>query len=230
MMDFIGATTDELASIEMDAETSTRRRRRSRARTWLAFGLVGLMMGVVWAVGIATSTATVDTAGATAAAQVFATAPPAASASQYAALVAENTAVTIGFAGTWGKIDADAEMFDVTLSGETAGTYFVAVFLNNDATGWAALQLEFAQVNKTCAAAVAGDWLAPAATSVMVIETADAWAVFPALASGAGADYCIGIAAATPKANDTAGTYIRRPSPSADPTAPVFVAMLGRTA
>lgn len=222
-------TTDELASIAMDAEAGTRRRRRRRARSWLAFGLVGLMMGVVWAVGIATSTATVDTAGATAAAQVFATAPPAASASQYAGLVAENTAVTIGFAGTWGNIAADTGMFDVTLTAET-GTYFMAVFLNNDATGWAALQLEFAQVNKTCAAAVAGDWLAPAATSVMVIETADAWAVFPSLASGAGADYCIGIAAATPKANDTAGTYIRRPSPSADPTAPVFVAMLGRTA
>jgi hypothetical protein len=221
-------TTDELASIAMDAETGTRRRRRRRARTWLAFGLVGLMMGVVWAVGIATSTATVDTAGATAAAQVFATAPPAASASQYAALVAESNAVTIGFAGTWGKIDADADMFDVTLSGETAGTYFVAVFLNNDATGWAALQLEFAQVNKTCATTVPADWASPAATSVMVIETADAWAVFPSLAFGT--DYCIGIAAATPKANDTAGTYIRRPSPSADPTAPVFVAMLGRTA
>jgi len=228
MMDFIGATTNELASIEMNAEAGTRRRRRRRARTWLAFGLVGLMMGVVWAVGIATSTATVDTAGAADAAQVFATAPPAASASQYAALVAESTAVTIGFSGTWGKIDADTGMFDVTLSGETAGTYFVAVFLNNDATGWAALQLEFLQVNKTCAAAVAGDWASPAATSVMVIETADAWAVFPSLAFGT--DYCIGIAGATPKANDTAGTYIRRPSPSADPTAPVFVAMLGRTA
>jgi len=228
MMD-IGATTDELASIEMDAETSTRRRRRSRARTWLAFGLVGLMMGAVWAVGIATSTATVDAAGATVAAQVFNTAPPVASASQYAGLVAESNAVVIDFAGTWGLIAADADMFDVTLTAET-GTYFVAVFLNNDATGWAALQLEFAQVNKTCLAALPADWATPAATSVMVIETADAWAVFPALASGVGKDYCIGIAAATPKANDTAGTYIRRPSGSADPTPPVFIALLGRTA
>lgn len=215
-------------SSAIDAEAGTRRLRRRRARTWLAFGLVGLMMGVVWAVGIATSTATVDAAGATAAAQVFNTAPPAAAASQYATLVAESNAVVIDFSGTWGLIAADADMFDVTLSGEAAGTYFLAVFLNNDATGWAALQLEFAQVNKTCATTVPGDWASPAATSVMVIETADAWAVFPSLAFGN--DYCIGIAAATPKANDTAGTYIRRPSPSADPTAPVFVALLGRTA
>ena len=68
------------------------------------------------------------------------------------------------------------------------------------------------------------------ATSVMVIETEDAWAVFPGLASGALKDYCFGIRDITPKANDTAGTYIRRPTPSSTPTAPIFVAMLGRSA
>ena len=218
-----------LESSAIDAEAGTRRRRRSRTRTWLAFGLVGLMMGVVWAVGIATSTATVDTAGAAAAGQIFGTSPPAAGASQYAGLVSENTALTIGFTGTWGKIDADTPMFDVDLTAET-GTYFVAVYLNNNATGWSVLQLEFLQVNKTCAAAVSADWAAPDATSVMVIETEDAWAVFPSLASGAGANYCIGIEDITPKANDTAGTYIRRPSPGSSPTAPVFVAMLNRSA
>ena len=118
---------------------------------------------------------------------------------------------------------------DVNLTGET-GTYFVAIYLNNNATGWSVLQLEFRQVNKTCAATGAADWASPAATSVMVVETEDAWAVFPSLASGASADYCIGIEAITPKANDTAGTYIRKPSPGSSPTAPVFVAMLNRSA
>ena len=185
------------------------------------------MMGVVWAVGIATSTATI---GSTApAAQVFASSPPTALVSQYAALVAEDTALTIDFSGTWGAIAADTGMFDVTLTAQT-GTYFVAVYLNNDAIGWAALQLEFLIVNKTCLAAAPADWASPADSSVMVVETADAWAVFPSLASGVGADYCIGIAAAPPKANDTAGTYVRRPNPSTTPTAPVFVALLGRTA
>ena len=217
------------ASSGMDVEAGTRWRRRRRTLTWLAFGLVGLIMGVVWAVGIATSTAAVDTAGATAAAQVFGDAPPAAGTSQYAGLVSENTALTIGFSGTWGKVNADTGMFDVNLTAQS-GTYFVAVYLNNNATGWSVLQLEFLQVNKTCAAALPADWAAPAATSVMVVETEDAWAVFPSLSSGAGANYCIGIEAITPKANDTAGTYIRRPSPSSSPTAPTFVAMLNRSA
>ncbi len=221
------STAAGLASSGSDAKAGTRKRRRRRARTWLAFGLVGLIMGVVWAVGLATSTATIG--GATAAAQIFGTSPPAAGTSQYAGLVSENTALTIGFSGTWGKVDANTGMFDVNLTAQS-GTYFVAVYLNNNATGWAVLQLEFRQVNKTCAAALAADWAAPAATSVMVVETEDAWAVFPSLASGAGADYCIGIQAITPKANDTAGTYIRRPSPGSTPTAPVFVAMLNRSA
>ena len=221
-------TTVELASSEMAVEAGTRSRRRGRLRTWLAFGLVGVVTGAVWAVGIATSTATVDTAGATAAAQVFGTAPSAAGASQYAGLVTENTALTIGFAGTWGNVAVDTPMFDVNLTAES-GTYFVAVYLNNNATGWSVLQLKFLQVNKTCAATLAADWVAPAATSVMVVETEDAWAVFPTLSSGAGANYCIGIQAITPKANDTAGTYIRRPTPSSSPTAPTFVAMLNRS-
>ncbi len=219
-------TKAEPAPSEIDVEAGTRSRRRRRMRTWLAFGLVGVITGVVWAVGIATSTAVVDTAGATPATQVFGTEPPAAGVSQYAGLVTENTALTIGFSGTWGNVAADTGMFDVDLTAES-GTYFVAVYLNNSATGWSVLQLEFRQVNKTCALALTADWAAPAATSVMIIETEDAWAVFPTLSSGA--NYCIGIQAINPKANDTAGTYIRRPSPSSSPTAPVFVAMLNRS-
>ena len=192
-------------------------------------GAVFVMTAVMFVGFLGIAAATADTGGATAAAQVFATSPPAASGSQYAGLVSENTALTIGFSGTWGNVAADTGMFDVDLTAET-GTYFVAVYLNNNATGWSVLQLEFLQVNKTCAAAGAADWDSPAATSVMVVETEDAWAVFPSLASGAGADYCIGIQAITPKANDTDGTYIRRPSPGSTPTALIFVAMLGRSA
>ncbi len=217
-----------LAPSGVDLEAGIRSRRRRRSLTWLAFGLVGLIMGAVWAVGIATSTATVNTPGA-AATQVFGTAPGTAPASAYDTLVTANTALIIDFTGTWGSIAVDAEMFDVDLTLET-GTYFVAIYLNNNATGWSVLQLEFRQVDMTCAAAGPTDWDSPAATSVMVIETEDAWAVFPGLASGGGADYCFGIRDITPKANDTAGTYIRRPTPSASPTAPIFVAMLGRSA
>jgi hypothetical protein len=218
--------TPDLASDEMDLKAGTRSRRRRRSLTWLAFGLVGLIMGAVWAVGLATSTSAIgSTATAT---QIFGTAPPAAGTSQYAGLVtAEAPPLTISFAGTWGKIDADTPMFEVNLTAQT-GTYFVAVYLNNNVTDWSVLNLKFLQVDKTCAAAIPADWASPAATSVMVVETEDAWAVFPSLASGS--TYCFGIEAITPKANDETGTYIRKPSPGSSPTAPVFVAMLNRSA
>jgi len=220
-------TSGELTPPGIDAAAATRRLRRRRARTWLAFGLVGLMMGAVWAVGIATSTATVDTGGAAPATQVFGTAAGASSTSQYAGLVSANTPLTIGFRGRWGRVAADTPMFDVDLTAE-AGTYFVEVNLNNNPAGWSALQLEFHIVNTTCALADSADWASPAASSVMAIESEDASAVFASLASGTA--YCIGIEAITPKANDTAGTYIRRPSGSATPDAPVFAALLGRSA
>ena len=65
-------------------------------------------------------------------------------------------------------------MFDVDLTAEM-GTYFEAVYLNNNTTGWSVLNMEFKQVNKTCATTGASDWAAPHATSVMVVETEDAW-------------------------------------------------------
>jgi len=214
---------------ELDAQTETRRRKLGRTRNWIVFGLFGLMMGVIWAVGIATSTATVDDAGADPAVRIFGTESPAPGVSEYAGLVTENTPLTIDFTGTWGRIDADTPMFDVDLTAES-GTYFVVVYINNNATGWSVLQLEFEQINKACAATVPADWDTPDASSVMVVESEDAWAVFPDLASGVGADYCIGIEGITPYANDTAGTYIRRPSDTSSPTAPEFVALLNRSA
>ncbi len=109
--------TPDLASDEMDLKAGTRSRRRRRSLTWLAFGLVGLIMGAVWAVGLATSTSAIgSTATAT---QVFGTPPVAAGTSQYAGLVTVDTALTIAFAGTWGKIDADTAMFEVDLTAQT---------------------------------------------------------------------------------------------------------------
>ena len=221
-------TTDELASIQMDVEAGTRRLRRRRLRTWLVFGLVGLMMGAVWAVGIASSTATLDIAGATDADVVFGSAPGTAGTSEYAGLVSAHTALEIGFKGTWGKITADTPMFDVDLTTE-AGTFFLAVYLNNNPAGWAALQLEFRQVNTTCDLADSADWAAAPVQSVMVVQNEDSWAVFDALTAGAGLEYCIGIESIN-KANDELGTYIKRPSKSSTPQAPEFIAILNRSA
>ncbi len=110
-------TTPDLASDEMNLKAGTRSRRRRRSLTWLAFGIVGLIMGAVWAVVLATSTSAIgSTATAT---QVFGTPPVAAGTSQYAGLVTVDTALTIAFAGTWGKIDADTPMFEVDLTAQT---------------------------------------------------------------------------------------------------------------
>lgn len=220
------ATTIDPAWGGRDVAAETRRLRRRRTRTWLAFGLVGMMMGAVWAVGIATSAVTLDIAGAEDPDQVFGTAPGTAGTSQYAGLVTEDTALEIKFKGTWGKIDADTPIFEVDLTAET-GTFFLAIYLNNNPSGWAALQLEWLQMNSACASA---DFTSPDATSVMVIEDEDAWAVYEGLASGAGSTYCIGIADTGGKANDSAGTYIKRPSKSSSPTAPEFVGILNRSA
>ena len=200
--------------------------RRRRTMTWLAFGLVGMLMGVIWAVGYATSNAVVDTAGATAAPAVFGTPPADSPTSEYDGLITSNTPLTIGFVGTWGKIDANTPMFDVDLTAQTSGTYFVDVLLTNNPGGWSVLQLEFLRLDLACSAATAVDWASPAASSVMVIENEDAYATFSGLA--AASEHCIGVQA-TLKANDPAGTFIRRPSPTSSPTAPSFAATLNRS-
>ena len=97
----------------------------------------------------------------------------------------------------------------------------MALYLNNNATGWSALNLKFLQVDTDRSSA---DFSSPIASSVMVVETEDAWAVFPTLASGATKTYCVGIEASTAKANDETGTYDRKPSPGCGRTAPVCVA------
>ncbi len=45
-----------------------------------------------------------------------------------------------------------------------------------------------------------------------------------------GSVYCIGVADATPKAADTAGTFLRRPGSGTTPVSPVFTATLNRSA
>jgi hypothetical protein len=202
-------------------------RRRRRTMAWALFGLIGLLMGVIWAVGFATSTAVIDGTIEENAAKVFGTPPGAAPTSEYDGLIAADTPLTIGFKGTWGKIPSDTPMFNVDLTGQSAGTFFTTVYLTNNPTGWSALQIEFRQVNLACSATTASDWASPDATSVMVVETEDAYATFNSLAPGG--DYCIGVQA-TPKADDPNGTFMRRPSAATNPVAPEFAATLNRSA
>ena len=121
-------------------------------------------------------------------------------------------------------IAADTPMFDVDLSAES-GTFFTEIYLTNSPSGWSALQFEFRLVNKACADAVAADWASPAASSVMVVETVDAFASFTGMSSGGQA--CIGIQEIA-KANESSGTFIRRANGST-PTAPEVAVVLNRS-
>jgi hypothetical protein len=190
---------------------------------WMIFGLVGLMMGITWAAGIATSNASIDTAGASQAAAIFGTASASGETSQYDGLVTADTALEIGLNGRWGTIAADTAMFDVDLSSKS-GSYFVEVFLSDAPSGWSAFHLELLQVDKACADAGAADWASPAASSVMVMEDVDSFVSFDSLAGGS--TYCLGVQA-TSKANDAGGTFIRLAN-GATPTAPGFGALLNR--
>lgn len=200
------------------------RRPRRRLAAWLAFGLFGLMMGITWAAGVATSSATVDLAGATEAATLFGTASSGSGTSQYDGLITADTALEIDLVGKWGSIAADTPMFDIDLSGQT-GTFYSEIYLTNTPSGWSVLQIEFLMVAKACADTTAADWAAPDATSVMVFETVDAFAAFDGLASGGSA--CIGVGA-TSKANDPNGSFMRYAN-GATPTAPDFAAILNRS-
>ena len=199
-------------------------RGRRRATAWIAFGLIGLMMGVTWAAGVTTSSATVDTENAAAAAAVFGEASTGGGTSAFDGLITADTVLEIDLLGNWGVIAADTPIFDVDLSGET-GTFFAEVYLTNTPSGWSALQIEFRQVAKACADALPADWAAPAATSVMVVENADAFASFTGLSGGGSA--CIGIQAIA-RANDANGTFMRVAN-GATPTAPEFAAIINRS-
>ncbi len=211
---------EPLTSSAIRQVAKAQRRGWRRTLTWVAFGLVGLMIGEIWAVGIASSTTTLNTSGGTVAPQVFGTPP----ALEYAGLVTARSPLTIGFQGKWGEIDDDTPMFNVDLSGQS-GTFVTTVYLTNSPPGWSPLQLEFRQVNKACSDPTlsSSDWASPVASSVMVVESADADATFRSLAGGG--QYCIGIEAIVP-ANDPTGSFIRRPLVSSTPAAPSFVAIL----
>ena len=62
----------------------------------------------------------------------------------------------------------------------------------------------------------------------MNITSQDAEATFASLPGGA--VYCVGVADATPQANDTNGTFLRRPTGTATPVMPNFIASVNRSA
>lgn len=202
-----------------------------RATSWSMFGIAGLALTATWASGVAGGTSTAGTP--TAGAGITATAPSA-GASVYASKVTSVTALSIDYTGRWGVIAAATPMFKVDLAG-FEGTFFVEVALGNMPVGFAALEVKFVKAvsgDGTCDAADVAAGISP---SVLSADNADATALFTGIAVTAASDtddtHCIGVPAATPFANDSSGTFIRRATTASTPaTHPNFVAVLNRSA
>src|SRR5579871_4985278 len=125
----------------MDDVTRGRTPRLSRRRWvfWAVFGTVGAIMGAAYATGFASSTGTkADTQGGEAG-QLFGT-PAAANPSQYANMVATNSALALNFDGNYGTIPSTL-LFTVDLTkndpygNALTGTYYSDIVLTN----WSAL-------------------------------------------------------------------------------------------
>jgi len=200
------------------------RRNRRRLMAWAAFGATGVLLGSVWAFGFSTSQGTVGTAETVA--DVVPGTAGSTSVSPLAGLVTNPEDLDVTWDGNWGVIAEDESMFLVDLSALDAGdTYFIEVYSRGVPTGWTTLQLEFANLPAgTCDGT--DDFSAAASTQVMPITNSDAQVTFSGLAGGA--VYCIGIADATPRADDIAGTFLRRPGDTA-PDVPSFTAMVNRS-
>ena len=215
--------TEQLQSLASDRG----RRKRRRLVAWSIFGILGILLGSVWAAGLATST---TTSGTESNSPVVMGSAGTASVSPYSTLVGTPGALSIGFSGRWGYVPSDADMFQIDLTGANtpAGqTFFTSIYLSNVVSGWSALQLKLLAVKDPSGGCTTStSFASPVASSVMNVTSNDAEADFTGLLGGS--KYCIGVQAINP-ASDTSGTFLRRPNSSSTPTMPNFVAMLNRS-
>jgi hypothetical protein len=216
-----------MSSIDTSTHTAgLRSRSRRRLAAWLAFGIIGLALGAVWATGFIGFTAA---NGTTAESPAMGKGAPVVATSALSGVATKVNDLTFDWSGRWGSIPADKILVKVDLSGaQFAGkTYNVALLLTNtsDLTEYATLQLNFENAYKTsggsCAAA---DYDGTQHNQVMNIDNEDAGVYWNALPGDA--VYCLGIAAAP--GDDLAGTFIRS-SQDAFPTKwPSFVTTVDR--
>lgn len=204
-------------------------RRRRRLVIWGAFAVLGLILASVYAFGAATSTTQTDTANVEDA--FVAGAAGASTPSEYANAITTPEPLSVGFNGRWGFVANDTSMFKVDLTQWPATeTFYVSIYLSNNPTGWSGLQLKVANLTATAAAPcnTTNDFTGATSTTLMNITSQDAEATFSGLAGGA--VYCLGVADATPQANDTTGTFLRRPTGTSSPVMPNFIAAVNRSA
>jgi hypothetical protein len=198
----------------MNASPTRPRAARRRLIAWLAFGVLGLSMGAIWASGVATVDAT-GSGELTEAAPLTEDPTQPAAASRFQGMVAASTGLSVGWTGRWGSISADQSLFFVDLSSKTAAESFWFTMTTGDPqpSGWEALQLlvEVTPVAGSDCSAAAHDATAAGgsgatASKVMYIDTSDPAITFTGLPGGG--KYCIGMNAAGGK--DAAATFLRR--------------------
>ena len=204
---------------------STARRGR-RLAAWLAFGAVGLATGAVWATGFDSVSGTNGTPGASPA--LAKTAPDPAT-SALSGKVTDDTALTFDWAGRWGKISADTNMFKVNLSGsQFAGkTYNIALLLANTSqlTGWASMQFKIENVAVAAGGAcTASDLDGTNDPKLLNVDDQDAGVYWNGVAGDA--VYCLGIA--TSPGDEFTGTFLRSAQDTPPTAFPTFVTTVDR--
>jgi hypothetical protein len=216
-----------MSSIDTSTHTaSSRSRSRRRLAAWLAFGIIGLALGAVWATGFIGFTAA---NGATGESPAMGKGTPADNTTALSGVATKVNDLTFDWDGRWGSIPANKILVKVDLSGsQFAGkTYNVALLLRNtsDLTEYATLQLNFENVAKAAAGSCnAADYDGTQDNKVMNIDDQDAGVYWNGLAGDA--VYCLGIAAAP--GDDIAGTFIRSAQDAFPTKWPSFVTTVDR--
>lgn len=200
-------------------EDQRRKRTRRRLTAWGALLALGLILGVIYATGFATTGGTEGSTGPAAAN----TNDPAAN-QDSSALAGQITApndLTFNWSGRWGTIDT-AVMYEVDLTPFGAGEkFFSEVLLTNTPSGFSDLQLQV-RIAEAAGASCANSDLTgtamPANGRVMIFDTDDAQVTFSGMGGATtglpgGAIYCIGVVDYGPNpasGKDTGGTFIRK--------------------
>jgi hypothetical protein len=209
----------------MNSTTSTSGRNRRRIAAWLAFAVLGVSMGAVWATGFASIGGATGTDTPNAA--LVDPSNPGDQVANLSGLATAGSAFTVNWAGRWGAV-ADTNFFTVDLSSKpNTETYNVAMLVTNDisSSNWTTLQLKVEAVDRATGACVPADFDGTNRPEIITIDAVDAGAYWNGLPGGD--IYCIGVNASD--GTDPLGTFIRRADETNDPsTYPTFVTTVDR--
>lgn len=228
-------TFDPRTQIAALSEERRRRRRRLRLAIWAGFLVVGLLFGVVWATGFATTEAT--TGSESKAAAVLSEAGEKQDAAALAGKISHKEDLTWSWSGRWGSI-ATATMYEIDLSSfASSEKFFSEVVLTNEPTLFSDLQLQLriAKPEKTSCEAKDLEKTESSNDRAMVFDAADAQVTFSGMkgeTTGLPGEskYCIGIFNYSGSGKDTGGTFIRKSEAGSEfkGTYPAFVATVDR--